>query len=109
MNIIGERLWIECGDGAARAHRAVPVEKPCLAVIDGRRQRAVGIRLVGPHGAAPVLVPQGDLVPAEPLTDTEEREYNRLDCQLAGTIGETRALKRFNSLRLRSLMFGGAA
>jgi hypothetical protein len=54
------------------------------------------------------LVPAADLVPAEALTDAEEAEYRRLDAQLAGTIGEARTLKRFNGLRLRSLMFGTA-
>jgi hypothetical protein len=55
------------------------------------------------------LVPASDLVPAAPLTDAEEREYDQLDRQLAGTIGEARTLKRFNALRLRWILFGGEA
>lgn len=102
-------LWIELGDGAAAAHCVGWAGKPCLAVIDGRRQRAVPIRLANGYGDLNRLVPASELVPATPLTAAEEAEYHRLDAQLAGTLGEARTLKRFNGLRLRSLMFGGAA
>ena len=98
-------LWIERGDGAAKPHRVAAVGAVRLAVIDDRRQRAVSIRLAGEFDER--LVPAGELVPAAPLTDTEEREYQRLDAQLAGTHGEARALKKFNGLRLRWLLFGG--
>lgn len=101
-------LWIERGDGAAVAHRALPCGPVHLATIDERRQRGTPVRLIGQAGASERLVPSCDLVPAEPLNDAEEAEYRRLDAQLAGTMGEARALKRFNALRLRSLMFGGA-
>jgi len=79
---------------------------PRLAVIDGRRQRAMPLRLIGEAGTGERLVPTSDLVPAAPLTAAEEAEYARLDAQLAGTLGEARTLKRFNGLRLRSLVFG---
>jgi hypothetical protein len=100
-------LYIERGDGAAVAHRAIPRGDVCLAVIDSRRQRAVPIQMIDERGAVQALVPAADLVAAEPLTAAEEAEYRRLDAQLAGTIGEARTLKRFNALRLRSVMFGG--
>jgi hypothetical protein len=98
-------LYIEHGDGAAVGHRALLAGDPCLAVVEDRRQRAVRVKLVGTHQDR--LVPTADLVPAAPLTEEEEAEYRRLDAQLAGTMGEARTLKRFNGLRLRSLMFGG--
>jgi hypothetical protein len=99
-------LYIEHGDGAAVAHRAMPSGKPCLATLDDRRQRAQPVKLIDAHEDR--LVPAADLAPAELLSDAEEAEYARLDAQLAGTLGDARTLKRFNSLRLRSLMFGGA-
>jgi hypothetical protein len=99
-------LYIEHGDGAAIAHRAIPRGDVRLAVIGDRRQRAVPIQMIDERGSVQALVPAADLVAAESLTAAEEAEYQRLDAQLAGTIGETRTLKRFNSLRLRSLMFG---
>lgn len=108
MTIIGEFLWIERGDGAAVAHRALPCGPVRLATIEDRRQRALPVRLVGEAGAGERLIPACDLVPATPLTGDEEREYARLDALLAGTMGEARTLKRFNALRLRSLMFGDA-
>jgi hypothetical protein len=74
-------------------------------MIDGRRQRAVPVRLVDERGSVQALVPASDLVPAAALSEAEEAEYLRLDAQLAGTIGEARTLKRFNALRLRSLIF----
>lgn len=101
-------LYVEHGDGAAKAHRAIPRGDICLAVIDGRRQRAMPVQMLDERGSVQALVPMSDLVPAEPLTAAEEREYARLDAQLAGTMGEARTLKRFNQLRLRSLMFGSA-
>lgn len=106
MTVIGEHLYVENGDGAAKAHRVVPWGQPRLAVIGDRRQRALPVRFIGTTDER--LVPAVDVVPAAPLTDDEEREYQRLDRQLAGTMGEARAVKRFNALRLRSLMFGGA-
>lgn len=103
--MIGAVLWIERGDGAAIAHRALPTGPVRLAVVEDRRLRAVPIRLAE---GGERLVPANDLAPAAPLTADEEREYARLDAQLAGTMGEARTLKRFNSLRLRSLLFGSA-
>jgi hypothetical protein len=99
-------LYIEHGDGAAVAHRALPSGTVRLAVVEDRRQRAVPVKLVDAHQDR--LVPAADLVAAEPLSAAEEAEYRHLDAQLAGTIGEARTLKRFNALRLRSLMFGAA-
>lgn len=99
-------LFIERGDGAAVAHRALLRGDVRLAVIDDRRQRTVQVKLIDAH--LDRLVPAADLVPAEPLNDAEEAEYRRLDAQLAGTMGEARTLKRFNALRLRSLTFGTA-
>ena len=104
--MIGEILWIERGDGAARAHRAIPRGAARLAIVGGRRQRAVPIRVAGETDDR--MVAAGELVPAKPLTTAEEAEYQRLDAQLAGTLGEARALRRFNGLRLRSLLFGSA-
>ena len=101
-------LYIEHGDGAAVAHRAVPRGDVRLAVVEGRRQRAMPVQMIDERGSVQALVPAADLVPAEPLTAAEEGEYSRLDAQLAGTMGEARTLKRFNSLRLRSVMFGSA-
>lgn len=100
-------LYIERGDGAAVAHRAVPRGDVCLAVIDGRRQRAMPVQMLDERGSVQALVPAADLVSAEPLSAAEETEYARLDAHLAGTLGEARTLKRFNALRLRWLMFGG--
>jgi hypothetical protein len=97
-------LYIEHGDGAASAHRAIPNGDVHLAFIDERRQRAIPVKLVDAHEDR--VVPAGDLVPAEALSADEEAEYQRLDALLAGTIGEARTLKRFNALRLRSLLFG---
>jgi len=101
-----EQLWIESGDGAAKAHRVIPWGQPRLAVIEDRRCRAIPVRFVG--SANERLVPATDLVPATPLTEAEEREYQKLDAVLAGTMGEARTLKRFNGLRLRSLIFGAS-
>lgn len=96
---LNEILWIERGDGAARAHRA------CLL---GRRRAAATIALLDGGGRRDV--PAAEIVPAAPLTAAEEREYQRLDAELAGTHGEARKLRRFNGLRLRSLVYpaGGA-
>lgn len=102
--MINEALWIENGDGAAVAHRVVISGPPCLTVIDGRRQRAVPVRGVDLHFHD--FVPQADLTEAAPLSPCDELEYQCLDRELAGTIGDARKLKRFNALRLRSLLFG---
>lgn len=102
--MIGEHLWIANGEGAAKAHRVLIAGPVKLAEVDGRRQRAQPVRQVERGGAA-VLVPARDIVPAAPLTPAEEREYDRLDRALAGTIGDTDKLRRFNALRLRSLLF----
>lgn len=107
MTAIGEQLWIEHGDGAAIAHRALPIGNVRLAIVDDRRQRAIPIRLIEERQER--LIAAGELVAAEPLSAAEEREYEQLDRQLAGTMGEARALKRFNALRLRSLLFGADA
>lgn len=45
--MINGHLWIERGDGAARAHHVAIAGKPCLAIVDGRRQRAIAVRAVG--------------------------------------------------------------
>lgn len=103
MTAIGELLWIERGDGAAVAHRAIRCGKPQLAIVDGRRQRAVRIHLIEQRSER--LVAATELVPAAPLSAEEEQEYARLERQLAGTLGEARSLKRFNGLRLRSTLF----
>jgi hypothetical protein len=97
-------LYIERGDGAAIAQRALVRGEVRMASFDGRRQRAVPVKLVDAREDRIVRV--ADLIDAAPLTAAEEAEYRRLDAQLAGTIGEARTLKRFNALRLRSLMFG---
>jgi hypothetical protein len=97
-------LYIEHGDGAAVAHRALANGRARLAVLEGRRQRAIPVHLLDVREDR--LAPAADVVAAAPLTAAEEAEYQRLDAQLAGTIGEARTLKRFNALRLRSLMFG---
>lgn len=105
MQVIGEMLWIERPDGAAIAHRALPCGRVRLGIFGGRRQRTLPVRLIEQAGTGERLVPVGDVVPAAPLTEAEEAEYRRLDAQLAGTIGEARTLRRFNALRLRSLLF----
>jgi hypothetical protein len=105
--VIGEvLLFIERGDGAAVAHRVMANGKVRLGVVDDRRQRAVPVKLIDMRQER--LVPAADVVPATALIAAEEAEYHKLDAQLAGTVGEARALKRFNALRLRWLMFGGA-
>lgn len=101
-----QALYVANGDGAAKAHRCIPAGPPRLAIIEGRRQRCAPIRILDQAGTREALVPCADLVPAEPLSDADERECRRLDAQLAGTIGEARTLKRFNQLRLRSLVCG---
>lgn len=101
--MIGEALYIANGEGAATAERVIPRGPVHLAIVAGRRQRAVEARF---SDGAIRLVPSSDLALAAPLSASEEAEYQRLDAQLAGTIGEARALKRFNQLRLRSLLFG---
>lgn len=88
-------LWIERPEGAAVAHRACLIER-------GRKTAAIA--LLDGSGARRE-VPAGDLVPAAPLGALEEAEYQKLDRQLAGTIGDSRKLRRFNALRLRSLLF----
>jgi hypothetical protein len=105
--MIGHQLlYIERGDGAAVAHKALQCGDPRLATLDGRRQRALPLRLLDEAGTEPRLIPAVDLAPAAPLNAAEEVEYRRLDALLAGTLGEARTVKRFNHLRLRSLMFG---
>lgn len=97
---LNEVLWIEWGEGAARGHRA------CLL---GRGRGKATIALLDCGGRRDV--PAGELVPAAPLSAEEEREYDRLDAELAGTLGEGRKLRRFNGLRIRGLLFparGGA-
>lgn len=102
--MIGEKLWIAHGDGAAAAHRIVVAGKPRLVEVGGKRRRAVAVRLLGDGGMR--TVPVSDLTDAAPLSPAEEREYDHLDAQLAGTFGEADTLRRFNALRLRSLLFG---
>ena len=97
---VNEVLWIERGDGAAKGHRA------CLT-----GSSRAGATIVLLEGGACREVAAGELAPAAPLTEAEEREYRRLDAALAGTRGEARTLRRFNALRLRSLIYphAGAA
>ncbi|MEA3017330.1 MAG: hypothetical protein QOI38_2052 [Sphingomonadales bacterium] len=92
---LNEVLWIENGDGAARGHRA------CLI---GRNRTKATIALLE-RGGDRREVAVAELTAAEPLTADEEREYERLDAELAGTIGEARKLRRFNALRIRSLIY----
>lgn len=103
MTIIGERLWIENGDGAAVAHRVIATGSPMLADIDAHRRRAVPIQIVGGERR---IVPVSELTEAAPLSPADEAEYRRLDVELAGTIGDSGKLARFNALRLRSVLFG---
>ena len=117
--MIGEKLWIERGDGAAVAHRVVPSGPPRRARVGDRVRHAVEVRDGnsargaghGSPGAAtfPRLVPLGELTDAAPLTAADEAEYARLDAALAGTHGDARLLRRFNALRLRWLLFGSEA
>lgn len=109
MNAINERLWIEKGDGAAVAHRCVLAGsgKPTLHQFEGRRQRCLCIRIIGGDGSL-LAAPVNDVVPAAPLSAAEEAEYQRLDLKLSRSPrGDAGDLRRFNSLRLRWLMFGG--
>jgi hypothetical protein len=99
-------LFIERGDGAAVAHRVQATGNVRLEVVDDRRQRAVPVKLIDMHQER--VVPAADIVAAAALTAAEEAEYQKLDAQLAGTVGEARTLRRFNALRLRWLMFGSA-
>lgn len=101
--MINAMLWIENGEGAALAHRVTIAGKPFFQPIEGRRQRAVKIR----GDCLDRYVPMTELTAAAPLSPAEEAEYRRLDRELAGTIGDARKLKRFNALRLRSLLFPG--
>lgn len=101
--MIGEMLWIENGDGAAVAHRGIVRGRPHLVSFDGRKQRAVLFRPVGRF--LDTVVPVTHLTEAAPLSEAEEREYQRLDSELARTVGDSRKLRRFNALRLRSLIF----
>lgn len=106
MLAINERLWIENGAGAARAHRVVPIGPPRLAEVDGRRCRAVEVREIGCGSAR--LVPEAELTPAAPLSAADLHAYELLDRQLAGTLGDARLLAKFNALRLRAVIFGEA-
>lgn len=92
--IINEALWIENGEGAARAHRVC---------ITGSAGRDALITFLDTPGRGTGRVPRSELASAAPLSPAEEREYDRLDAELAGTIGDRRKLRRFNALRLRSL------
>lgn len=98
MSGINQALWIEHGDGAARAH---PV---CIL---GRRGRETVVRLLDGNDTAARAVKPAEIVPAAPLSPHEEAEYQRLDRELAGTLGDKRKLRRFNALRLRSLACPG--
>ncbi|HEX8224487.1 MAG TPA: hypothetical protein VF605_11785 [Allosphingosinicella sp.] len=95
----GEILWIERPDGAAVAHKVRAIEP-------GRK--TTKIVLLDGSGARHD-VPTGDLTPAAPVTAAERAEYHRLDAELAGTIGDSRKLRRFNMLRLRWIVCGEAA
>ncbi len=105
--MIGEQLWIERGDGAAKAHRCILAGRARLDTVAGKRRRVVPIQIV--ESRARRDVPASELAPATPLTAAEEREYDRLDAALAGTFGEADLLRKFNALRLRSLMFGSVS
>jgi hypothetical protein len=86
-------------------HRARPVR--VLGRAEGRAVR-LDIAIVG-SGERRTLAP-AELHPDAPLTEREEREYDRLDRRLAG---QDRPLKadydRFEALRLRSLLHPGGA
>lgn len=105
MTVIGEKLWVERGDGAPIGHRVVEIGKPFKGTHFGKRTTLVDVCLI--DTGARTAAPMSELVPAAPLTAAEEAEYLELDMQLAGTIGDARKLRRFNGLRLRSLLFGG--
>lgn len=104
--LVRERLWIEDGDGAAKAHRVLVSGDPHLVEIEGRRRRSVEVRTIG-NGAVRV-VPMSELTAAAPLMAEEVEEYDRLDGELAGTFGDGDKLRTFNALRLRALLFGEA-
>ena len=108
MNAINEQLWIERGGDATTAHRVVAIGPTHIAQVDGRRCRAVLVRKIDRTGEGSVLVPAAELTEAAPLSADDEREYARLDAELAGTIGDTAKLRRFNALRLRGLVYGDA-
>jgi hypothetical protein len=106
--VIGQQLWIENGGGAPTAHRVILSGRPHHAVIDGRKRRAIIVRKVNTIGEGSLVVAMAELTEAAPLSAADEAEYQRLDAELAGTIGDSAKLVRFNALRLRWLMFGGA-
>jgi hypothetical protein len=93
---LAEILWIERPAGAAVAHKARAIEP-------GRK--ITKIVLLDGSGARRD-VPTGELAPARPLTAAEVADYHRLDAELAGTIGDSRKLARFNALRLRWIAYG---
>jgi hypothetical protein len=108
MSVINERLWIEMPGEVAVPHRVIPVGDPQLAEVGGRRQRSIAVRRIG-DGYGPFLVPIAELVDAAPLTPAEIADYDRLDGELAGTIGDSRKLRAFNGLLHRRQIYGEAA
>jgi hypothetical protein len=107
MTVINERLWIENGAGAAKAHRVVPTDKPRLALVGDRRQRVVPVRKLDRLGDGTVLVPAAELADAAPLSPADVAQYDRLDAELAGSlVTDSRKMKAFNALRLRALVYG---
>lgn len=94
-----EVLWIERPDGAAVARKARAIEPgrktTKIVLLDGSGTRRD--------------VPTAELAPARPLSADEVAEYECLDAELAGTIGDSRKLRRFNALRLRAIIYGEPA
>lgn len=104
MTVIGEKLWIEMPGEVARPHRVLPIGKPCLAEVAGRRQRAIEVREIGTPGS--IMIPLAELTDAAPLSPADLAEYDRLDAELAGTIGDRKKLLPFMALLWRRDLFG---
>lgn len=107
MIVIGEKLWIEMPGEVARPHRVLPIGQPRIAEVHGRRQRAIDVRVLGGFGI--VLVPVAELTEAAPLSAAELADYDRLDGELAGTIGDRRKVRAFMTLFHRRQLFGELA
>lgn len=104
MTVLGEKLWIEMPGEVARPHRVVPIGEPRLVELDGRRQRAITVRTLDHLGV--VTIPVAELAEAAPLSAADVAEYDRLDGELAGTIGDRKKLLPFMALFWRRQLFG---
>jgi len=104
------RLWIDMPGEVAQPRRVVPVGKPHLAEIGGRRQRALLVSDVDRTGAGTIVVPIAELVDAAPLSRGEVARYAQLDSDLAGQARvDQRKWREFMGLLHRWQMFGAAA